>query len=183
MGIDVSVLFIPLSLTDEDLARSTSDALGTPGDLALIIVDQETGPHELRARFPRDTAISVWGEQDSDDWDGLARTISKAVEEKLVAFTVADHSCVGLWQVLESGVVVDGGTPSSYLDAPREGFKAAYGLDLGSSQLHAESMSIAAQKGLCLATTSPGMRTGALSAEQVTMIVATSCPSPRGPCP
>src|SRR5262245_23699998 len=109
MGQDLSTLFVPRPLEGALLCEVAAEAFARgPEDLVALIVDETTGPKALRDGFPRFSSVSLWS-PDPAPWDAYARALSaKLPGESLLSVVMADHSCVGGWQLLRDGKAVNG---------------------------------------------------------------------------
>lgn len=121
------------------------------------------------------TGVSLWTDLDGPPWDDFARRLVDALDQPALALTASDHGQVACWQALRRGHAGDPHDLSheAYLTAGPAGLRAVFGLEVADAwRLRcAETLTIDATEGLCVAARSRQVRPGWSTAAQVRAIV------------
>lgn len=186
MGQDLSIVLAAKKVTDETLVNAAKLAFGTEPPQNLVLFISANGPPSVMKVLPSFTAVSVWTDAERR-LDRFAEELSRTAGD-CVVFTMADHACIGGWQVYKKGkagagkwVEGDGYTATSI-----QGIEAAFRvkLRLGKDErdLFAESF-MNEPRGLCVFGSSRGLRPGKpVGREQVQAIMEFDLPDAELEC-
>jgi hypothetical protein len=186
VGQDLSIVLASKKATDATLIDAAKSAFADEPPDNLVLLVATDGPPSLTKALPSFTAVSLWADTE-DGLDRFAGALSRAVGTCLV-FTMADHSCVGGWQVYvggepHGGEWVEG---DGYTDAGIRGIEAAFRLklrpDKDESLFFAESF-ISETRGLCVFGSAKGLRPGKpVGSKQVQAIIEFDLPDAELEC-
>jgi hypothetical protein len=101
LGQDVSIVFAPGEVAPEQLLDAATRAFAQHPPSHLAILYSREGPTCVKEALPTFTSASLW----ADAEEGLALFASELsrLVNKVLVVTMADHSCVGGWQLFENG--------------------------------------------------------------------------------
>jgi hypothetical protein len=101
VGQDLSIVFAAKKIADESLIQSAQLAFADEGPDNLVLLIASSGPPSVERVFPAFTAVSLW----SDAELGLAQFAAELSRRygACAVLTLADHACVGGWQIFERG--------------------------------------------------------------------------------
>ncbi len=170
MGFDGAFLFLPVSWSNEQLLEA---ARGHKERLRLLVTDETRGPNVLAKHFKKYVAISAWSDEPGASWDELAAKLAKRAGGKALAACVADHACVGFYQVLVDGVAGETVTSEDNYDAaPVLGLAAAFGKKIPHEALSdlVTTLCLGAHRGVLL-----GRGARALTADEVEKTIEMCC--------
>jgi hypothetical protein len=130
MGQDVSILFAAENLSADGLVEAAVRAFADQPPDNMVILFSNNGPDCVQRAFPAFTAMTLWADAEGGLAD-FATTLSQPAR-KVVVLTVADHSCVGGWQIFEGGTAgqsqwVEG---QGYTECGLRGIELAYGIEI-----------------------------------------------------
>jgi hypothetical protein len=163
VGQDLSIVLAAKKVPDETLADAAKLAFADEPPENLVLLIAAHGPTSLTKVLPSFTAVSLWADTE-DGLDRFAAALSRSVG-KCIVFTMADHACVGGWQMYEEGEPgagewVEG---DGYTGAALHGIETAFGVKLqpgkDESAFFTESF-MSEPRGLCVFGSTNGLRPG-----------------------
>lgn len=163
MGQDLCIVLIAKKVPDEILIDAAKSAFADEPPENLVLLVATGGPPSLTKAMPSFTAVSLWADAE-DGLEQFARELSRVVG-KCIVFTMADHSCVGGWQIYEKGKSRGGKwvAGDGYTDAAIRGIQTAFDLKLQPSEdesaIFVESF-VDEPRGLCVFGSAKGLRPG-----------------------
>jgi hypothetical protein len=163
VGQDLSIVLAAKKVADETLIDTAKLAFADEPPDNLVLLIAADGPPSLTKALPSFTAVSLWADTE-DGLDRFAVALSRAVG-KCIVFTMADHACVGGWQVYEEGEPRGGEwvEGDGYTEAGIHGIETAFHLKLRpgkkESAFFAESF-MNEPRGLCVFGSAKGLRPG-----------------------
>jgi hypothetical protein len=166
MGVDISVLFVPIRVNPSEILQAADQAFAEATTLNFVALhgDQKSGPSCVRQRFEQYSTVSLWGDQE-EGLPEFARTLSQQWDVPLVALTACDHSCVGGWNIFRKGVETESYSTmgDGYTDCGVQAFLDAYAVTLEPSPLERLFFANAflhKPEGLCVRSTSSALVSG-----------------------
>jgi len=164
MGIDVSLLFAPITIETTVLLEAIKDSFEDerPSNLVVLYADHSSGPRSVKRCFKEFTTISLWGDCE-DGFSDFASSTSRLIKQELVALTVCDHANIGGWGIFGKGKLQKSywtdpdDSEVEYSGCGVEAIRTAYGVDLQPSQrdrLHFVESFLQNPTGLCVASSS-----------------------------
>jgi hypothetical protein len=177
MGIDATILCAANTLHADriaDIAREQFDRETAP-NLAILLADETAAPTFIKTQLPRFTALSVWADNEID-LRPLAIAISRILKQKLIAITMADHACVGGWQIFDDGEERDSywTAEEDYSTCGIRGIETAFNVALNPPDDHANVVEqfLDTTIGICVRSTTSAMQSGcSLSADAIQQIL------------
>lgn len=183
MGQDLSIVLSPAEVPASTLLTAAREAFSTdpPENLVLLISNQ--GPASLRSVLPKFTAVSLWTEAESG-LSKFASILSRQVN-KCLAFTIADHSCTGGWQVFESGRK----GASRWLEGDEYPMAGIAGIEAAFGKIHSGRASCSGDdfltklRGLCVFGSTGGLQAGQpVSSDKIQSILEDDLPGAPMEC-
>jgi hypothetical protein len=130
LGQDLSLVIAREEVAPEQLVEAATRAFAQHPPAHLAILYSREGPACVKKALPTFTSASVW----ADTEEGLALFTSElsAQVSKVLVVTMADHSCVGGWQIFANGergegVFLEG---DSYTECGIQGIERCFGVRL-----------------------------------------------------
>jgi hypothetical protein len=163
VGQDLSIVLVAQKVADQILVKAAKTAFADDPPDNLVLLVATDGPASLTKVMPSLTAVSLWADAE-DGLEQFAEELSRTVG-RCIVFTIADHACVGGWQIYDKGKprgskwVEDDG----YTDAAIHGIETAFDLKLQpgkeESAFFAESF-MDEPRGLCVFGAAKVLRPG-----------------------
>jgi hypothetical protein len=186
MGLDLSLVFVPTRIPADDLRRAVMNSFGDslPANLVVLYSDGSSCSAAIRQAFKVFTVVSLWG----DCGTGATRfalEISRRIPAKAVVLTAADHSCVGGYQIIEAGQLLESfwsdptDVESDYTACGAMGVTSAYGTELpGNYEVRFLLDDLmASPKGFCIQTSTEMLHPGQpLRPDQVLRVMENDFP-------
>jgi hypothetical protein len=175
MGQDVSIVLVARKIPAKRPLKAATRAFSENRSANLLILYSQAGPVCLRRALPAFTAASVWSDAE-DDLDRFASGLSLSLGKALV-ITMADHSCLGGWQVFENGQGGEGEwlEGDGYTDCGIRGIERCWGVELqptAKERLFFVESFLQELSGICVLGSAGGLQAGApLQGAQVQAIM------------
>ena len=190
MDQDLSLVFSAARISSDDLRQAVIAAFedSLPENLVILYSDDSLYAGSIRKAFNSFTVTSLWGDGET----GVTRfalEISKMIPAKVVVLTAADHSCVGGYQIIEAGWLLEAdwsgtGDTDEYTTYGLRGLKNAYGLEVfdNSGRVSCLKKTPGTPNGICVLTSTRSMHVGPLTSDQILRVIEDDIPGASFEC-